>query len=498
VIRHAFVRFGLVLVLLCPAVAARAQTASTPPTPALPADPKAILESLERAFVSVAERVMPAVVHIDATPREPERQPRGGREGRDPRERMSPRERQDFERRFREFFGEDFERFFRQGPAPRREARNQGSGVIVDKSGVILTNNHLIENAGEIEVRLSDKRKFKAKVAGRDPKTDLAVLKIEAESELPTAELGDSDRLRVGQWAIAVGNPFGLDRTVTVGIISATGRQDLRVTTYESFIQTDAAINPGNSGGPLVNLDGKVIGINTAITSVGQGIGFAIPANMARRVLPQLLATGRVTRGWLGVRIQALTEELAPSFGAKENEGVLVADVMPGGPAESGGLKSGDVIVEFGGQRTAEVPDLQRAVADAEPGKVSRVTILRDGKRESLDVKIGEMPADEPMVASRGTERWGLSVQPITPELARQFKLPGNDGVLVAEVEENSPAARAGIRPGDAIVEVNRRRVRDLRSFEDALGGSEQDVLLFLQREGRSQYVVLKSEPPSR
>jgi Do/DeqQ family serine protease len=487
------------LVLLVPAAAARAQTAA----PAIPVDPKAILESLERAFVTVAERVMPAVVHIDATPKESDRpaQPRGPREGRDPRERMNPRERQEFERRFREFFGEDFERFFRQGPgpAPRREARSQGSGVIVDKSGVILTNNHLIENAGEIEVRLSDKRKFKAKVAGRDPKTDLAVLKIETEGELPVAELGDSDRLRVGQWAIAVGNPFGLDRTVTVGIISATGRQDLRVTTYESFIQTDAAINPGNSGGPLLNLDGRVIGINTAIVSVGQGIGFAIPANMARRVMPQLLATGRVTRGWLGVRIQALTEELAPSFGAKENEGVLVSDVMPGSPAESGGLKSGDVILDLGGQRTAEVPDLQRVVADAEPGKPSPVTILREGKRQTLEIKIGEMPADEPVLASRGTERWGLSVQPITPELARQFKLPTNEGVLVAEVEENSPAARAGIRAGDAIVEVNRRRVRDLRSFEEALGRAEQDVvLLFVQREGRSQYVVLKSEASSR
>ncbi len=436
---------------------------------------------------------MPAVVHIDATPKESPRE-RGPREGRDPRERLTPPERREFERRFREFFGEDFERFFRQRPPGRREARSQGSGVIVDKSGIVLTNNHLIENAGEIEVGLSDKRKFKAKVLGRDPKTDLAVLKIEADGEFPAAELGDSDRLRIGQWAIAVGNPFGLDRTVTVGIISATGRRGLDVTTYESFIQTDAAINPGNSGGPLVSLDGKVIGINTAIVSVGQGIGFAIPASMVRRVMPQLVATGRVTRGWLGVRIQPLTEDLAPSFGVKEGDGVLVADVMPGSPAEAGGLKNGDVILEFEGQKTAEVPDLQRVVADTEPGKAARVIVLRDGRRETLSVKIGEMPADEPVVASRGTERWGLSVQPITPELARQFKLPAGEGVLVSEVDEDSPAARAGIRPGDAIIEVNRRRVKDLRSFEDALGRSEQDVLLFVQREGRSQYVVLKSE----
>ncbi|HEV8673672.1 MAG TPA: DegQ family serine endoprotease [Methylomirabilota bacterium] len=471
----------LILLLALPAAA----------QPAVPADPKAILESLERAFVSVAERVMPAVVHIDATPKESPRERSGPR---DPRERLNPPERREFERRFREFFGEDFERFFRQRPPQPREGRSQGSGVIVDKSGVILTNNHLIENAGEIEVRLSDKRKFKAKVVGRDPKTDLAVLRIEGEADFPVAELGDSDKLRIGQWAIAVGNPFGLDRTVTVGIISATGRKGMGVATYESFIQTDAAINPGNSGGPLVNLDGKVVGINTAIVSVGQGIGFAVPVSEARRVLPQLLATGRVTRGWLGIRIQPLTEDLAPSFGAKEGDGVLIADVMPDSPAEKGGLKSGDVILEFEGQKTAEVPDLQRVVADAPPGKAARVIVLRDGRRETLEVKIGEMPTDEPVVAARGTERWGLTVQPITPELARQFKLTGPGGVLVAEVQEESPAARAGIRPGDVILEVNRRKVRDVQSFEEALGRTEQDALLFVQREGRSQYVVLKPE----
>jgi serine protease Do len=479
---------SLVAILVFGALPVAAQTAPAPAP-----DAKAILEGLEQAFVSVAERVMPAVVHVDATPKESSRE-RGPREGRDPRERLTPPERREFERRFREFFGEDFERFFRQRPPERRETRSQGSGVIVDKSGIVLTNNHLIENAGEIEVGLSDKRRLKATVLGRDPKTDLAVLKIEGDGEFPTAELGDSERLRIGQWALAVGNPFGLDRTVTLGIISGTGRRDLNVTTYESFIQTDAAINPGNSGGPLVSLDGKVIGINTAIVSVGQGIGFAIPASMVRRVMPQLVATGRVTRGWLGIRIQPLTADLAPSFGVKEGEGVLVADVMPGSPAEAAGLKSGDVILEVEGQKTAEVPDLQKVVADTEPGKAARITVLRDGRRETLSVKIGEMPADEPVVASRGVERWGLSVQSISPELARQFKLQAGEGVLVSEVEEDSPAARAGIRPGDAIVEVNRRRVKDLQSFEDALGRSQQEVLLFVQREGRSQYVVLKSD----
>jgi serine protease Do len=458
-------------------------------------DPRAILETLERGFVSVAEGVMPAVVHVSATPKETPRERGGERRSRDPRERMAPPERREFERRFREFFGEEFERFFRQRPPERRETRSQGSGVLIDKSGVILTNNHLIEDAGEIEVRLSDKRKFKAKVVGRDPKTDLAVLKIEGDGEFPAAELGDSDRLRIGQWAIAVGNPFGLDRTVTVGIISATGRQGVGVATYESFIQTDAAINPGNSGGPLLNLDGKVVGINTAIVSVGQGIGFAIPVNMARRVMPQLLASGRVTRGWLGIRIQPLTEDLAQSFGAKEGDGVLVADVMPGSPAEAGGLRAGDVILEFEGQRTPEVPDLQRAVADMPPGKAARVTILREGQRETREIEIGEMPGDDVVAASRGTERWGLTVQPITPELARQFNLSAPSGVLVSEVAEESPASRAGIRPGDVILEVNRQRVRDLQTFEEALGRSEQDALLLVQREGRASFLVMKTEP---
>jgi len=461
--------------------------------PAAPAvDPRVILESLERAFVSVAERVMPAVVHVSVTPRE---SPRERRQSRDPRERMSPEQRREFERRFREFFGEDPERFFHPRMPERREARTQGSGVIVDRSGIILTNNHLIEEGGEIEVRLSDRRRFKARVVGRDPKTDLAVLRIEGDGDFPAAELGDSDALRIGQWAIAVGNPFGLDRTVTVGIISATGRQGVGVATYESFIQTDAAINPGNSGGPLVTLDGKVIGINTAIVSVGQGIGFAIPINMARRVMPELLRSGRVTRGWLGIRIQPLTEELAPSFGVPEGEGVLVADVMPGSPAEAGGLRAGDVIVEVEGQKTPEVPTLQRIVADLRPGVRARVVVVREGQRQALEVTIGEMPAEETVAEAAGAERWGLAVQPVTPELARQFNLPRAEGVLVASVEEDSPAARAGIRPGDAILQVNRRPVTDVGTFDEALRRAGPDVLLFVRREGRTMFLVMKAEP---
>ncbi len=456
--------------LLIPAASGRA---------APQADPRALLEAMERAFVSVAERVMPAVVHITAT----QKAPREGT-GREP-----PRQ---FEERFREFFGEEFyERFFRR--RPQRESRSQASGVVVDKAGLVLTNNHVIEGADEIEVRLSDKRKFKAKVVGRDPKTDLAILRIDAEGDLPVAELGDSDQLRIGQWAIAVGNPFGLDRTVTVGIISATGRAQVGVATYENFIQTDAAINPGNSGGPLLNLDEKVVGINTAIVSVGQGIGFAIPINMVKAILPQLIAKGKVTRGWLGIHIQELSEELAPSFGLPPGSGVLVSDVIPKGPAEGGGLRTGDVIVAYGEIPVSEVASLQRLVARTTPGEMARVTVVRDGHRETLAIKIGEQPDEKVAAAPAG--RWGLTVQPLTPELAREFDLTAKEGVLVSEVEAGGPADRAGLRQGDAILEVNRKRVTGPDAYREALGriGPGEDILLYVQRQGQALYLVMKS-----
>src|SRR5438876_1345055 len=313
-------RLVLLLVLLS-VLPAHAQP-RTPPT----IDPRALLHAMEEAFTTVADRVTPAVVNVSTVPR---KQPA-----------------EEAPERFREFFGEEFyERFFRR--RPREDTRASGSGVIVDAKGYVLTNNHVIENAQDITVRLSEGRKFTAKLVGRDPKTDLAVLKVDAPALLPVAELGDSDQLRVGQWAIAIGNPFGLDRTVTVGIVSATARNRVGVATYENFIQTDASINPGNSGGPLLNLDGKVIGINTAIVASGQGIGFSIPINEAKAVMAQLIASGRVVRGWLGIAIQDVTDELAGTFGVKE--GVLVAEVMKGGPAEAAGVRQGDVIVDLNG-----------------------------------------------------------------------------------------------------------------------------------------------------
>src|SRR5262245_16464545 len=414
-----------------------------------------------------------------------------------------PGEPPESEQRFREFFGpEFFERFFRRRP-PREEGRSTGSGVIVDAQGYILTNNHVVENAGEVEVRLSDDRKFKATIVGRDPKTDLAVLKVDtAGTALPVAELGDSDKLRVGQWAIAIGNPFGLDRTVTAGIISATGRTHGGVATYEAFIQTDASINPGNSGGPLLNLEGRVVGINTAIVSSGQGIGFSIPINMAREIMTQLMAKGRVVRGWLGIAIQDLTPELAAGFGAKPGSGVLVSEVMKDSPAEAGGIKSGDIITEFAGGAIKDVSDLQKKVAAVEPGRPTPMKVIRDKATTTLTIKIGEQPGEEAVAAVAPKEEMlGLKVEPLTSEAAQRFKLTAKAGLLVTDVTSGSSGEAAGIRPGDAILEVNRQPVSDVESFKRIVGAAKpgDPVPVYLQRGGgRNEYVVLTVPEPKR
>jgi serine protease Do len=449
-------------------------------------DSQTVLRSLEDAFVSVADRATPSVVNVSVKPK------RGGAEGESP-------ERQE---QFREFFGpEFFERFFRRR-APRDEMPSTGSGVIVDPRGFILTNNHVVEKAGAVEVRLSDDRKFPATIVGRDAKTDLAVLRIDAPgAALPVATLGDSDTLRAGQWAIAIGNPFGLDRTVTIGHISATGRTQVGVAAYEAFIQTDASINPGNSGGPLLNIEGKVIGINTAIVSSGQGIGFSIPINMARDIMTQLIARGRVVRGWLGIMIQELTPDLAEGFGAKRNGGALVADVMKGSPAEAGGLRAGDIIVEVDGAPIKDVTDLQKRVAAMEPGQTTRLGVIRDKVSTPLSVKIGEQPADEAALAdATAQETLGLTVEPLTPELGDRFRLTARSGVVVTDVARGSSGDEAGIRPGDAILEINRQPVKDVQSFRRLLSSVKpgEAVPVYLQRDGgRNEYVVL-SIPESK
>ena len=443
-------------------------------------DPRAVLRALEDAFSAVADRVTPAVVNVSTVPR-----------------RGLPGAGEESPERFKEFFGEEYyERFFRR--RPREDARASGSGVLVDPKGYVLTNNHVIENAQDINVRLSDGRKFPAKLVGRDPKTDLAVLKVDAPAPLPAAELGDSDQLRVGQWASAIGNPFGLDRTVTGGIISATARTRVGVTQYENFIQTDASINPGNSGGPLLNLDGKVIGVNTAIVAAGQGIGFSIPINQAKDVMRQLIAAGRVVRGWLGIAIQDVTDDLSGSFGVKEREGVLVADVMKGGPAEAAGMKPGDVIVELNDGPIKEVPELQRRVASVAPGHLVRLTVIRDKRPVRLDVKIGEMPSDEPApAAAQDEEGWGLSVEPLTGEAALRLNLPVSSGLHVTDVVPGSPADRAGLRRGDVVLEVGRKPVADPRALYQALAQLKpgERTLVYVHRPGgggRSEYLVME------
>ncbi len=452
----------VVLGALAPPALAQQPGAPPPSRPAAPApDSQRLLRALEDAFVSVADRATPSVVNVSVKVKR-EARPESG---------PAP----EMEERFREFFGPElFERFFRRR-APRDEGRAAGSGVLVDPRGYILTNNHVVENATEIEVRLSDDRKFKATLVGRDGRTDLAVLKIENPAgPLPVADLGDSDRLRVGQWAIAIGNPFGLDRTVTVGIISATGRTHVGVATYEAFIQTDASINPGNSGGPLLNLDGRVVGINTAIVSSGQGIGFAIPINMARDIMTQLINRGKVVRGWLGIGIQDLSPELAAGFGVKEDAGVLVADVMKDGPAAAAGLKPGDVIVEFGGSAIKDVPDLQKRVAAIEPGRAAPVKVMREKKTVTLSVTIGEQPTDDAMEAAEGgDEILGLTVEPLTPETAQQNRSGGPERAAGDRGGPGSAGAAAGIKPGDAILEVNRRPVSDADGLPAGGGGAQ-------------------------
>ncbi len=471
-----FVALLFTLLLATPAWAQQRPAPAEQPRAAPKADARSMLRALEDAFAAVADRVTPAVVHVSTVPKKtatgaPEEAPE----------------------RFKEFFGEElYERYFRR--RPREDARATGSGVLVDPKGYILTNNHVIENAQEIIVRLSDQRKFPARLIGRDPKTDLAVLKVDAAGPLPVAELGDSSQLRVGQWAIAIGNPFGLDRTVTVGIVSATARTRVGVTQYDNFIQTDASINPGNSGGPLLNIDGKVIGINTAM----------IPINQARDVMQQLITRGRVVRGWLGIVIQDVTDQLSGSFGVKEREGVLVAEVMKGSPAEAAGLRAGDVVVELGGTPIKEVPDLQRRIAAVKPGQTMKLTVIREKKPVPVTVKIGEMPADEPVVAEAlGTNEWGFSVESLTGDAALRFDLPVSRGLLVTDVQPGSPAEKAGLRRGDVILEVARRPADDPANLYRVLGALKpgESVLIYVHRAGggsggANQYLTMERARP--
>ena len=389
-------------------------------------------------------------------------------------------------------FGEFFGPF--GGNPPVRKQQGVGSGCIISKDGFILTNNHVVEGADQIKVKLADGKERDGRIIGRDPKTDLALVKIDGEPELRPLKLGDSDSLKVGNWVVAVGSPFGLEQTVTAGIVSAKGRV-IGSGPYDNFIQTDASINPGNSGGPLINMQAEVVGINTAIMASGQGIGFAIPINMAKEIAPQLEKSGHVTRGLLGVNIQDLTPELAKSFGLKDARGALVAKVVSGAPAEKAGIAMGDVIVQFNGQPVTGAKDLSRIVAATPVGESVTVRVIRDGKAMDIQAKVGEMEeqGDFATADDASHKSLGLSLQNMTPRIAGELGLKKNTGVVVTGVEPGSAAAEARVRTGDVIHEVNRKPVANVTEFKQIIDQAKagDTLLLLIEREQNTLFVTI-------
>ena len=391
---------------------------------------------------------------------------------------------------------EFFNRFFRH-QTPRGSRQNSlGTGFIIDQQGFILTNNHVVEYTEDIKVRLADNREFSAEIVGRDPLTDLALIRIETGHQLTPLAFGDSDRLEVGDWVVAIGNPFGLGHTVSAGIVSAMYRQ-IGTGPYENFIQTDAPINPGNSGGPLLNTSGQVVGITTLIFSQSGGnigIGFAIPVNMAKELLPQL-KKGKVVRGWIGMNIQQVTPELRSKLNLKDEKGALVADVLVGGPADKAGLRRGDVIISFDGKAIRDANDLPQIVASGAIGKTVAVEVMRLGQAHNFRVRIQELPEEiDPSASAADWLELGMVLQQVTPELARQYDLPRTGGLLVVEVEIDSEAYDAGIEPGDIIMEVDQIPVRDFNAFSKKIDEyrTDQTVLLLVDRDGSTFFVTLR------
>ncbi|MGD9332307.1 MAG: DegQ family serine endoprotease [Desulfobacterales bacterium] len=404
---------------------------------------------------------------------------------------------------FRHFFGrpprgqqDPFRDFFGFGPQRDFKQRSLGSGFLLDKQGYIVTNNHVVEDADQIKVRLFDETEFDAKIVGRDPKTDIALIKIDADpGDLKPLDLGNSDQLPVGSWVVAIGSPFGLEQTVTAGIVSAKGRI-IGSGPYDDFIQTDASINPGNSGGPLLNLKGEVVGINTAIVASGQGIGFAIPVNLADDIIAQLKDTGEVSRGWLGVGIQNLTPELAEYYDIEEEKGVLVTQTYEGDPADKAGIKEGDVITEVDGKRITSSRELSRTVAEAGVGNDMRITLLREGREKKVKVKLAKRPDTDPVMA-RGEARsddLGLRVRDIEPEIAERLGLDENQkGVVVTGVDPQSKTGEAGIRQGDVLIEINRKPIASLEDYRKQIARIDPgDTVQMLLRRGGGGLIAVK------
>ncbi|MBT8329451.1 MAG: DegQ family serine endoprotease [Desulfofustis sp.] len=436
--------------------------------------------SMPSSFAELAHRLSPAVVNVKVT-----KVMQTGFQG--PELHGTPHGDQ---------FGDFFNRFFGQMPR-NHPSQGAGSGVIISEDGYILSNNHVVDGAKEVSVTLANKNEYSAEVIGLDPKTDLAVLKIEAK-DLPKATLGNSESLKVGDWVVAIGNPFGLNHTVTSGIVSAKGRV-IGAGPYDDFIQTDASINPGNSGGPLFNLQGEVVGINTAIIPQGQGIGFAIPVNTAKPLIPQLVEHGEVTRGYLGVNIQTITPDLAKALEVEEQNGALVSDVIPDSPAQKAGVERGDIIINFAGHKIADSRDLPAKVAAIPVGEEVIMKIIRDGKEKELAVSVGELAGDDSYHgntegASRG--KWGLQLHDLDDKVATQLRIEAQVGVAIVGVEPGSVAAEAGLRKGDIVIEVNREAVDSVSDVKKQLreADNKDKLLLLVQRDSGKFYVPLEME----
>ncbi len=401
---------------------------------------------------------------------------------------------------FEHFFGQPHPKGNGNGKPRTHKRTSLGSGVITSADGYILTNNHVIENADEIHIRFNNHKEYEAKIIGRDKMTDLALIKIEPEGKLPFVKLGDSDKLRVGDWVVAIGNPFGFEQTVTAGIVSGKGRT-LGGGAYDNFIQTDASINPGNSGGPLFNLNGEMVGINTAIYSRSGGnigIGFAIPVNMAKNVMTQLKESGRVTRGWLGVRIQTVNQDIAEQFGLERPYGALVGQVEKDSPADKAGIIQGDIIIRFKDKEISEMTMLPTLVSQTPVGEKAKVTVFRKGKEKTVKVTIGKLRGNGELSTDveEETASLGMTVQELTKELAESMQIDQTSGVLVTNVEPASPAAMAGLKRGDLITEINQEPVTDIDSFGKLLAQTRKDkrILLLVQRGSHSRYVVIKNK----
>lgn len=447
-------------------------------------------EGLSSAFENAANAIRASVVNISSVKH-------ARPVSRQPRQKM-PRQQSPFPNPYEDSFNDEFfERFFRQQRPQDHAQQGLGTGVVLDTEGYIITNNHVVNEADEITVRLSNTKEYKAELVGSDPKTDLAVIKIKAP-DLTAAKLGDSDKLKIGEWVVAAGNPFGLDHTITAGIVSAKGRSNVGIVDYEDFIQTDAAINPGNSGGPLVNLRGEVIGINSAIFSKSggyMGIGFSIPANMVRSVFDNIVDSGRVIRGWLGVMIQNLDEDMAKSFGHKDTNGALVGDVTRGGPAEKGGLRQGDIIIGYNNTDVENVTQLRKLVAETKPGDTATLKVFRNREIESIRIKIVEQEADEKSVQDNDTQTdLGLTLRDITPEIAQQLNTKLSKGAVVVEVDPGSQAFRSGIQPGDVILQLNNKDINSARDFESELKriSVENGFRLTVQSGDYQRYIFVK------